>query len=79
MPDREILGRAYAYVYTENGQIHVLDDAELPLELLALEDYKGRTVRLLLITIQNGKSMIWIKGLREATMPGSAGSSWVLF
>ena len=72
-------GEPMPVVYTEDGQIHMLDDEELPLVLPELEDYKGH----------NGKAPLenaieWkqydkngIKGVREtSTMPGSAGSSW---
>ncbi len=72
-------GEPMPIVYLEDGNIHVLDDDELPLILPELEDYKGH----------NGKAPLenaceWkhynhngIKGLREtSTMPGSAGSSW---
>ena len=72
-------GEPMPVVYTEDGQIHMLDDDELPLELPELEDYKGH----------NGKAPLenaieWkkynnrgISGIREtSTMPGSAGSSW---
>ncbi len=72
-------GEPVPVVHGEDGEIHVLDDAELPLVLPELEDYKG----------QNGKAPLenateWkkydkngVNGTREtSTMPGSAGSSW---
>ena len=34
-------GEPVPVVYTEDGQIHVLDDDELPLVLPELEDYKA--------------------------------------
>jgi len=75
-------GEPVPVVHTEDGNIHVLDDDELPLILPELEDYKS----------QNGKAPLenateWkqydhngVKGTREtSTMPGSAGSSWYYF
>ncbi|MCQ2496236.1 MAG: leucine--tRNA ligase [Lachnospiraceae bacterium] len=75
-------GEPVPVVHTEDGNIHVLDDEELPLILPELEDYKS----------QNGKAPLenateWkqydhngVKGTREtSTMPGSAGSSWYYF
>ncbi len=72
-------GEPVPVVHLDNGDIHVLDDDELPLTLPVLEDYRGH----------NGKAPLenaieWkhydhngVKGLREtSTMPGSAGSSW---
>ncbi|MBE6837484.1 MAG: leucine--tRNA ligase [Ruminococcus sp.] len=72
-------GEPVPVVHGEDGNIHVLDDAELPLVLPELENYKG----------ENGKAPLenateWkkydnngVKGIREtSTMPGSAGSSW---
>ena len=72
-------GEPVPIVHLENGDIHVLDDEELPLILPELDNYKG----------QNGKAPLenateWkqynnngIVGKREtSTMPGSAGSSW---
>lgn len=72
-------GEPMPIVYLENGEIHVLDDDELPLVLPELEDYKGRNGQAPLENAaewkkydHNGK-----KGTREtSTMPGSAGSSW---
>ena len=72
-------GEPVPVVHGDDGEIHVLDDSELPLVLPELENYKG----------ENGKAPLenateWkkydnngIKGTREtSTMPGSAGSSW---
>ncbi len=72
-------GEPVPVVHGEDGNIHVLDDSELPLVLPELENYKG----------ENGKAPLenateWkkydnngVKGMREtSTMPGSAGSSW---
>jgi leucyl-tRNA synthetase len=72
-------GEPVPVVHCEDGTVHVLDDAELPLVLPELENYKG----------VNGKSPLenaieWkaynkngVTGVREtSTMPGSAGSSW---
>ena len=72
-------GEPVPVVHGEDGEIHVLDDSELPLVLPELKNYKG----------ENGKAPLenateWkkydkngVKGVREtSTMPGSAGSSW---
>ena len=72
-------GEPVPVVHGEDGNIHVLDDEELPLILPELQNYKG----------ENGKAPLenateWkkydngtVKGTREtSTMPGSAGSSW---
>ena len=72
-------GEPIPVIHLEDGRDVVLSDAELPLVLPELEDYKGK----------NGKAPLenkidWvnveydgIKGKREtSTMPGSAGSSW---
>ena len=72
-------GEPIPVVHTDDGEIKLLSDDELPLVLPELEDYKGK----------NGKAPLenaaaWkeydkngIKGKREtSTMPGSAGSSW---
>ena len=72
-------GEPVPIVYTEDGEIKVLDDSELPLVLPELEDYKGKNGKAPLEnatewTIYNKNG---IKGKREtSTMPGSAGSSW---
>ena len=75
-------GEPVPVVYTEDGNIHVLEDSELPLILPELEDYKGKNG---LAPLENATE--WkqydangIKGKREtSTMPGSAGSSWYYF
>ncbi len=75
-------GEPVPVVYTEDGNIHVLADEELPLVLPELEDYKGKNG---LAPLEN--AVEWkqydhngIKGKREtSTMPGSAGSSWYFF
>ena len=75
-------GEPVPVVHTENGEIHVLDDDELPLILPELEDYKGKNGKA---PLENAKE--WkkydkngVKGTREtSTMPGSAGSSWYYF
>lgn len=72
-------GEPMPVVYLEDGNIHVLDDEELPLILPELEDYKGHNGNA---PLENAK--VWKeyskngkKGYREtSTMPGSAGSSW---
>ncbi len=72
-------GEPMPVVYLEDGNIHILDDEELPLVLPELEDYKGHSGKA---PLENAKS--WKeyncnekKGDREtSTMPGSAGSSW---
>ena len=73
-------GEPIPIVFTENDEIHVIADEELPLVLPELEDYKPS---------KNGASPLdkaedWVnttfegkKARREtSTMPGSAGSSW---
>ncbi len=72
-------GEPVPVVHTEDGQIHVLDDAELPLVLPELEDYKGKNGKAPLENATEWKQYDknGIKGTREtSTMPGSAGSSW---
>ncbi len=72
-------GEPVPVVHGEDGQIHVLDDAELPLILPELEDYKGKNGQAPLENATEWKQYDnnGIKGLREtSTMPGSAGSSW---
>ena len=72
-------GEPVPVVHTEDGQIHVLDDDELPLILPELEDYKGRNGKAPLENATEWKKYDHngIKGTREtSTMPGSAGSSW---
>ena len=73
-------GEPIPIVFTEDNEIHVLADKDLPLVLPELEDYKPS---------KNGASPLdkatdWVnttfegkKARREtSTMPGSAGSSW---
>ena len=72
-------GEPVPVVYEENGNIHVLDDAELPLVLPELEDYKGKNGKAPLENAEEWKHYDHngVKGKREtSTMPGSAGSSW---
>ncbi len=72
-------GEPMPFVYTEDGQIHMLDDSELPLVLPELEDYKGHNGKAPLENATEWKqyNKNGIKGVREtSTMPGSAGSSW---
>ena len=72
-------GEPMPVVYTEDGQIHMLDDEELPLVLPELEDYKGHNGKAPLENAVEWKQYDknGIKGVREtSTMPGSAGSSW---
>ncbi len=75
-------GEPVPIVYTEDGQIRVLDDDELPLILPELEDYKGKNGKAPLENAEEWKNYDHngIKGKREtSTMPGSAGSSWYYF
>ena len=72
-------GEPMPVVYTEDGQVHMLDDSELPLVLPELEDYKGHNGKAPLENAVDWKNYDknGIKGVREtSTMPGSAGSSW---
>ena len=72
-------GEPVPVVHLENGEIHVLDDDELPLVLPKLEDYKGKNGQAPLENATEWKQYDHngIKGKREtSTMPGSAGSSW---
>ncbi|MCR4696872.1 MAG: leucine--tRNA ligase [Lachnospiraceae bacterium] len=65
--------------YDEAGNIHVLDDSELPLILPELEDYKGKNGQAPLENATEWKvyKKDGVTGKREtSTMPGSAGSSW---
>ena len=78
----QIKGEPMPVVFLENGEIHVLDDDELPLELPELEDYKGKNGQAPLENAVEWKQYEHngMKGLREtSTMPGSAGSSWYYF
>ncbi|MBO7357838.1 MAG: leucine--tRNA ligase [Lachnospiraceae bacterium] len=72
-------GEPVPVVHTEDGEIHVLDDDELPLVLPELEDYKGKNGKAPLENATEWKKYDHngVKGTREtSTMPGSAGSSW---
>ena len=72
-------GEPMPIVYLEDGNIHILDDDELPLVLPDLEDYKGHNGKAPLENATDWKNYNYngIKGVREtSTMPGSAGSSW---
>ncbi|MFV0343684.1 MAG: leucine--tRNA ligase [Anaerocolumna sp.] len=72
-------GEPVPVVYTENDEIYVLEDSELPLILPVLEDYKGKNGKAPLENATDWKQYEkdGIKGKREtSTMPGSAGSSW---
>ena len=65
--------------YDEEGNIHVLEDDELPLVLPVLDDYKGKNGQAPLENATEWKvyEKDGVKGKREtSTMPGSAGSSW---
>lgn len=72
-------GEPMPVVYLEDGNIHILDDEELPLVLPELDDYRGHNGKA---PLENAKEWTYynvngIKGRREtSTMPGSAGSSW---
>ncbi|MCQ2491350.1 MAG: leucine--tRNA ligase [Ruminococcus sp.] len=75
-------GEPVPVVHGEDGQIHVLDDSELPLILPELDDYKGKNGKAPLENAVEWKQYDknGIKGTREtSTMPGSAGSSWYYF
>ena len=72
-------GEPVPVVHSEDGEIHVLDDAELPLVLPELENYKGVNGKAPLENATEWKqyNKNGVKGIREtSTMPGSAGSSW---
>ena len=75
-------GEPVPIVHGEDGEIHVLDDEELPLILPELDDYKGKNGKAPLENATEWKKYDrnGIKGTREtSTMPGSAGSSWYYF
>ena len=75
-------GEPVPVVHGDDGQIHVLDDEELPLILPELDDYKGKNGKAPLENAEEWKKYDnnGIKGTREtSTMPGSAGSSWYYF
>lgn len=72
-------GEPVPVVHGDDGEIHVLDDEELPLILPELENYKGENGKAPLENAKEWKNYDknGIKGKREtSTMPGSAGSSW---
>ncbi len=72
-------GEPVPVYYTEDGEVHVLADEELPLILPELDDYKGKNGKAPLENATEWKEYNnnGIKGKREtSTMPGSAGSSW---
>lgn len=72
-------GEPMPVVYLEDGDIHILDDDELPLILPELDDYKGHGGKAPLENASDWKQYNHngLKGVREtSTMPGSAGSSW---
>ncbi|MCQ2087097.1 MAG: leucine--tRNA ligase [Bacilli bacterium] len=72
-------GEPVPVVHGEDGQVHTLDDSELPLVLPEMDDYKGRNGKAPLENATEWKKYDanGIKGTREtSTMPGSAGSSW---
>ena len=72
-------GEPVPCVYTEEGETVFLPDAELPVVLPVLEDYKGRGGQAPLENATEWKQYDkdGLKGMREtSTMPGSAGSSW---
>ena len=75
-------GEPVPIVHGEDGEIHVLDDDELPLILPELDDYKGKNGKAPLENATDWKKYDHngVKGTREtSTMPGSAGSSWYYF
>ncbi|MBR5562185.1 MAG: leucine--tRNA ligase [Clostridia bacterium] len=72
-------GEPVPVYYTDDGEIHALDDDELPLVLPELEEYKGKNGQAPLENAEEWKFVEknGVKGKREtSTMPGSAGSSW---
>ncbi|MCQ2481598.1 MAG: leucine--tRNA ligase, partial [Clostridia bacterium] len=72
-------GEPVPVYYTDDGEIHVLEDEELPLVLPELEEYKGKNGQAPLENAEDWKYIErnGVKGKREtSTMPGSAGSSW---
>lgn len=72
-------GEPVPIVFLDNGEIHPLDDDELPLVLPELDDYKGKNGKAPLENATEWKNYNHngLHGLREtSTMPGSAGSSW---
>lgn len=72
-------GEPVPVFYTEDGDIHLIADEELPVVLPELEDYKGKNGQAPLENATEWKSYSkdGVSGKREtSTMPGSAGSSW---
>ena len=72
-------GEPVPVYYTDDGEIHALEDEELPLVLPELEEYKGKNGQAPLENAEEWKYVErnGVKGKREtSTMPGSAGSSW---
>ena len=72
-------GEPVPVVHLTNGEIHTLDDDELPLTLPTMSDYKGHNGQAPLENATEWKNYDHngYKGKREtSTMPGSAGSSW---
>ena len=72
-------GEPVPVYYTDDGEIHVIEDDELPLVLPELEEYKGKNGQAPLENAEDWKYVErnGVKGKREtSTMPGSAGSSW---
>ena len=75
-------GEPVPIVHGEDGEIHALDDSELPLILPELDDYTGKNGKAPLENATEWKQYDknGVKGTREtSTMPGSAGSSWYYF
>ena len=72
-------GEPVPIVYDENGNPKALEDAELPLVLPELDDYKGKNGQP---PLENAEDWKYVKidgktyKRETATMPGSAGSSW---
>ena len=72
-------GEPVPVYYTDDGEIHALEDDELPLVLPELEEYKGKNGQAPLENAEEWKYIErnGVRGKREtSTMPGSAGSSW---
>lgn len=72
-------GEPVPIVHLEDGSMKVLDDADLPLVLPKMKDYKSRDGKAPLDFAEEWKNVVidGKKGVREtSTMPGSAGSSW---
>ena len=72
-------GEPVPIVHLDNGEIHVLDDDELPLTLPEHCDYIGHNGKAPLDNATEWKEYHknGLNGVREtSTMPGSAGSSW---